>query len=96
MTVWLFTKVALPEAIVFTGGTSLAPVIFEATKTSCANAIWVVQFVEAGFTAIAAYDNATIITAAKVSCSAFLLISISIVNLATNVIIRISFRQDST
>jgi hypothetical protein len=54
MTVWLFTKEALPEAIVLTGGTSLTPVIFDATKTSCANAVWVVQFVEPGFTAIAA------------------------------------------
>jgi hypothetical protein len=41
---WRLTKVALPEAVVFTGGTSLAPVIFDATKTSCASADLIDQF----------------------------------------------------
>jgi hypothetical protein len=57
MTVWLFRKVADPEAIVLTGGTSFVPVIFDATKTSCAKAFCVAVFKKLGLVAVAAYNN---------------------------------------
>src|SRR5215207_10397263 len=75
MNVWLFTKVAAPDAVVLTGGTSIAPVILDATKICpccCANTVCLA--VPKGFwlEIAVAYNNASVIVVIKITCCALL------------------------